>query len=55
MAKKNWDILRRQAATDTLRNRDVYESQQLDRTKVGKSSRFSHGISLQSLLDLLRL
>lgn len=55
MAKKNWDILRRQAATDTLRNRDVYESQQLDRTKVGKNSRFSHGISLQSLLDLLRL
>lgn len=40
MAKKNWDILRRQAATDTLRNRDVYESQQLDRTKVGKKQSF---------------
>ena len=33
MAKKksNWDILRKQKPEDTLRNRDVYEDQQLER------------------------
>lgn len=41
MAKRNWDKIRRQAATDTLRNRDVYETQQLDRTKVGKKQSFT--------------
>ncbi len=38
---KNWDKIRRQSATDTLRNRDVYETQQLDRTKVGKKQSFT--------------
>lgn len=38
---KNWDKIRRQSATDTLRNRDVYETQQLDRTKVGQKQSFT--------------
>lgn len=38
---KNWDKIRKQSATDTLRNRDVYETQQLDRTKVGKKQSFT--------------
>lgn len=41
MAKKNWDKIRKQSATDTLRNRDVYETQQLDRTKVGQKQSFT--------------
>lgn len=41
MAKKNWDKIRNQAATDTLRNRDVYETQQLDRSKVGQKQSFT--------------
>lgn len=39
--KKNWDKIREQSATDTLRNRDVYETQQLDRTKVGQKKSFA--------------
>lgn len=38
---KNWDKIRNQSVTDTLRNRDVYESQQLDRTKVGQKQSFT--------------
>lgn len=38
---KNWDKIRNQAPTDTLRNRDVYETQQLDRTKVGQKQSFT--------------
>lgn len=41
MGKKNWDKIRRQAVTDTMRNRDVYETQQLDRTKVGQKQTFT--------------
>lgn len=42
MAKKrNWDKIRNQSATDTLRNRDVYETQQLDRSKVGQKKSFT--------------
>lgn len=41
MAKKNWDRIKNQSATDTLKNRDVYESQQLDRSKVGKKQSFT--------------
>lgn len=41
MAKKNWDKIRQQAVTDTMQNRDVYNTQQLDRTKVGKKQSFT--------------
>lgn len=39
--KKNWDKIKNRSATETLRNRDVYETQQLDRTKVGKKQSFT--------------
>lgn len=38
---KNWDKIKNQSAMDTLRNRDVYETQQLDRTKLGKKQSFA--------------
>lgn len=41
MGKRNWDKIRRQPITDTMRNRDVYETQQLDRTKVGQKQTFT--------------
>ena len=35
MAKtSNWEKLQAQPARDNVRNRDVYEDQQLDRTKI---------------------
>lgn len=40
MAKRNWDRIRKQAPTDTLRNRDVYDSQQLERGKIGQKQSF---------------
>lgn len=41
MGKRNWDKIRRQPVTDTIRNRDVYDTQQLDRTKVGQKQTFT--------------
>lgn len=41
MARKNWDRLRRQSITDTLKYRDVYESQQLERSKSGQKKTFT--------------
>lgn len=43
MAKtaKNWDKIRKQSPTDTLKNRDVYETQQLDRSRVGQKKSFT--------------
>ena len=38
---KNWEKIKNQSATDTLRNRDVYETQQLDRSKIGKKQSFT--------------
>lgn len=41
MAKRNWDRLKNRSAGETLRNRDVYESQQLDRTQIGHKQSFA--------------
>lgn len=39
--QSNWDKIRRQSSSDTLKNRDVFESQQLERTKVGQKQSFT--------------
>lgn len=39
--KSNWDKLQKQSATDSLRNRDVYNTQQMDRTKIGQKQSFT--------------
>ena len=36
--KKNWDIVKRFQPKDTLKNRDVYENQQLERGEIGEKS-----------------
>ena len=41
MGKSNWDKLRRQPVTESAKNRDVYETQQFDRTKVGTKQTFT--------------
>lgn len=53
MAKRNWDKIRNQSATDTLRNRDVYETQQLDRTRVGKKQSFTSRHIIAVLVGVL--
>lgn len=56
--QKNWDKIRRRPTTETFRNRDVYESQQLDRSHVGEKKTFTsrHIIAIVSgLLSTLLL
>ena len=54
MAKKtNWGRLKDRGPQDTMRNRDVYETQQLERSKIGKKRPAWIGMSLMAVLSLL--
>lgn len=54
MAKKrNWEKLQAQDAKDTVRNRDVYEDQQLDRTKIKEKQSPLSRIIFSAVIGLL--
>ena len=54
MAKKtNWSLLKDRGPQDTMRNRDVYEDQQLERSKIGKKRSPWIGITLMTIISLM--
>lgn len=48
MAKKNWDIIRKQKDTETVKYRDVYEDQQLERGSIAEKQTMTGRIILSA-------
>lgn len=49
----NWDKIRTQKASDTLKNRDVYEDQQMGRTDIGSEQSSTSRIIFAAVLTVL--
>ena len=51
--KKNWDLIRNQEDKDTVKYRDVYEDQQLERGSIAEKETMTSRIVLAALASLL--
>lgn len=53
MSKRNWDRIRSQTPSESLKNRDVYEDQQLERGEISEKQSPLSRIILTSILTIL--
>lgn len=53
MAKKNWDRIRKQKPLDTVKYRDVYEDQQLERSDLDKRQTMTSRTILSAIVGLI--